>query len=207
MNEITTIDIMNKYDMKAILDAYDIKVVYGETFMAMPKVNAIVVPETIRDCEIEDYDFKIAPYVNEMYGIELNPDSEDEICIFNVLHEMGHILDFRRSDMVQCQKSYDKHRNKLDKKVDKINKKVNKLHRLHDKVLETYEATYESTNKISKTINKICSKVGQKLMDTTSKLLSEPDKLYRQIPHEQRADQFAIKLLYTVLNGTKTTTC
>ncbi len=192
MNEIKTIDIINKYNLGTILKKLNIKVMYGETFEAHVRSGILYIKETIDEDAVEIFKI-VAPSVNRLHGTELDENDIEEMCVFVILHEVGHIVDYRES---KHEIAYLIHYNILSKRAERKAKRQARKAQMIQKIMNKLSDMY------CEVLDDIWFRVDFYLEKALDKAVMKFYDIYRCIPHEEIADKFAIRNVYEVLQGT-----
>lgn len=184
-------DMMGEWRIAPLLNKYNIKVCYGDKFCADTENRIVIIPKEI-DADMEETLGNLIIYINKHYGTDLNPYSINDICLFPVLHEIGHIVD-KKWDSPRYNKKYG---NKKKKIINKRDKKLNVLYKLDKILYNSYWIKYDE-EKPDTVYDKIMISIIKWNCKQIKKAIAKCSDKYRRIPQERFADKYAVNQIFT----------
>lgn len=142
----------------------DTKVEIGDDYYASTTSNmtdSIIVVPNEYDI-LDEQNIFILNYINYKYGLELDNNNIWDHCLFSVLHEIGHIIDYSN-----------KYKEGQDVLIAYSKEDTRKKNELHNKYGEELDSILAAEDKIRSKMNKLNDKMSQLLLEANKNLSSD----------------------------------
>ncbi len=146
----------------------DTKVEVGDEFTMVATESMKNVIITVPDVYnvVDEQDVFILDYINDLYGLELDKDDVCDTCLFAILHEIGHIIDYSHK-----RNKWGKIGNAMLKRYSKKDYKIKD--KLDDEYFKNMCAIEMLQDDLRKKQNELLDKKTQLVLEMGQNLLSD----------------------------------